>query len=611
MDILYTWIDNLYLKYQGTKKITKIVDIEQLNSILNSKDKYSILYKECTLGFSNGNRFILNNKIVSYIKDGVLYPPNYVAWNLDAKYKAVNEYTYEECLELIKNGTIKSDRLLDLIQLGKECANAHCSRVGYKFLVIVVGNQCHVDLYTDDNVLMNIDHIYPKSKGGLNHIDNYQLMCVDCNTEKSNKILESLVNVDKEKFYISSSKKLNLTDLSDMLCFNDVDYKNGISYDKGEHSLSAHSRYNYVYELSVDKNDVFFLDNKNGLQYIKDIGKSDSNLNDVLFNSIIKNYMKDKNIYLLETHLRFNDLYITHIYLSKSIISGMKLIADKNDFDINNEPTVKKKFIHSNKEYVKNFMSKSGGNIPKKYINDFAEYKTNNKLVLYRGMSWDVMNLYMLDNVKSYPFKLNEDIKIKFNRANSWTTNKLVANDFTSDKPYSIIMEYIAESNDVVIDTRTIDDEDLQHLYYLSNQKEVILKPSTYKCKIIKISENGREVESGFSVDYKEIVNIHSEFNNFYKKLYSKARYNDIKYITKNKVILGDWAVEVPTIQVDKKGIIEIRYTEGRYKINLYNWKSSTYFNDHIFDSFDDCISKLKEFNFLYDLIARVYDIYT
>lgn len=52
------------------------------------------------------------------------------------------------------------------------------------------GAAYHFNLYGLDNdgneILMTKDHIIPKSKGGRNHIDNYQTMCVHCNGRKSN-----------------------------------------------------------------------------------------------------------------------------------------------------------------------------------------------------------------------------------------------------------------------------------------------------------------------------------------------------------------------------------------------------------------------------------------
>lgn len=39
---------------------------------------------------------------------------------------------------------------------------------------------------------IHIDHIIPFSRGGKNHISNYQLLCAECNLKKSNTIPEGL-----------------------------------------------------------------------------------------------------------------------------------------------------------------------------------------------------------------------------------------------------------------------------------------------------------------------------------------------------------------------------------------------------------------------------------
>ncbi len=52
----------------------------------------------------------------------------------------------------------------------------------------------HVDLYTANFVLMTVDHILPKSRGGANELANYQPMCQHCNGRKGNK-LESIAKV--------------------------------------------------------------------------------------------------------------------------------------------------------------------------------------------------------------------------------------------------------------------------------------------------------------------------------------------------------------------------------------------------------------------------------
>jgi hypothetical protein len=50
----------------------------------------------------------------------------------------------------------------------------------------------HFNLYgrdsDGDEVLFTKDHIHPKSKGGKDRMDNYQVMCVVCNEEKADII---------------------------------------------------------------------------------------------------------------------------------------------------------------------------------------------------------------------------------------------------------------------------------------------------------------------------------------------------------------------------------------------------------------------------------------
>lgn len=53
------------------------------------------------------------------------------------------------------------------------------------------GGYWHLDLYSnmhDSHYMYTIDHIHPKSKGGKNHVDNYQLLCKVCNEDKSDKV---------------------------------------------------------------------------------------------------------------------------------------------------------------------------------------------------------------------------------------------------------------------------------------------------------------------------------------------------------------------------------------------------------------------------------------
>lgn len=56
---------------------------------------------------------------------------------------------------------------------------------------------CHLNVYGTRNggdVLFTKDHILPKSQGGANRLDNYQIMCQPCNGQKGNSNSQDLRN---------------------------------------------------------------------------------------------------------------------------------------------------------------------------------------------------------------------------------------------------------------------------------------------------------------------------------------------------------------------------------------------------------------------------------
>jgi 5-methylcytosine-specific restriction endonuclease McrA len=69
---------------------------------------------------------------------------------------------------------------------------AHCGLVGTVMLLDQSwdGRRPHFNLYAvkdGDLILMTRDHIVPRSKGGLDILDNLQTLCIDCNSEKADK----------------------------------------------------------------------------------------------------------------------------------------------------------------------------------------------------------------------------------------------------------------------------------------------------------------------------------------------------------------------------------------------------------------------------------------
>lgn len=104
-------------------------------------------------------------------------------------YTIVQEIGLDETREIKK----KSKRVSALIRLVKRdgpcCVTCGLEGTKYALGIDKVGSK-HWDLYADDDSALNIDHIHPRSKGGPDHIDNYQIMCKICNSAKGNKIIE-------------------------------------------------------------------------------------------------------------------------------------------------------------------------------------------------------------------------------------------------------------------------------------------------------------------------------------------------------------------------------------------------------------------------------------
>jgi len=129
-------------------------------------------------------------------------------------YHSYGWYLYEDVIELIKNTkkTVRIDdflvdvnsQRLKLFIKNRTCNN--CNIVGKWFSLDINRADLrsnkqgktlikpHFNLYGigDDGRLemMTRDHIYPKSKGGTDTVDNYQCLCMSCNMRKGADVID-------------------------------------------------------------------------------------------------------------------------------------------------------------------------------------------------------------------------------------------------------------------------------------------------------------------------------------------------------------------------------------------------------------------------------------
>lgn len=79
-------------------------------------------------------------------------------------------------------------RLKAFFYKGVECVSPNCSCVGTQLIQgLDHSGNLHWDVYTDDWILMTVDHIIPKSKGGTYDLENLNPMCSHCNNVKADK----------------------------------------------------------------------------------------------------------------------------------------------------------------------------------------------------------------------------------------------------------------------------------------------------------------------------------------------------------------------------------------------------------------------------------------
>jgi len=478
------------------------------------------------------------------------------------------------------------------------------------------------------------------------------------NIKKLKHIIQEIkypVEFDKNKIYaISSESNLTVNSLIPKVIYNmqyNTSLKNNkwITFNHSKERFYAHDDKDYIYEvefnannekkLSIidaqkeffkiyDKNKIEFLKELKSISYKEDYEEFLETINnrnnffekfkdnysiDKIFDTFIRIlFEKNKSISILKTNHDFSSSKTIGEFININTISNFKLIISRDQLFSEKDPQISDNFLSDyDIKILSSFMSKVGGNISKSDWNRFNEFIPSNSIKVYRGLSWKFENLYKLENFSYYPFKLNDKINIKSKRTTSWTTDLSVADGFSGEHEYSIIIELIVKPIDIIIDTRLLNSEIRKELYQ-ANQREVILKPGKFQAKIIEITDNGKNVITGFeNIDIKMIQNITNTFANFAKKIKSEMR--NFTYMTKNQSIFGDYAVEVPLIKVSGdgiQGVIEIRIDEkdrNKFHIKFNKWEPKSGFKTFDFNNDKELINYIKNYNVFKDEIIKFF----
>lgn len=88
--------------------------------------------------------------------------------------------------------SLLTHRVLNLVNNHK-CVTCKREIAYYRVEDNTDGNGYHLNAYSHDHRMMTRDHIIPRSKGGIDDISNYQLMCSPCNKSKGSMTMDNFI----------------------------------------------------------------------------------------------------------------------------------------------------------------------------------------------------------------------------------------------------------------------------------------------------------------------------------------------------------------------------------------------------------------------------------
>lgn len=141
----------------------------------------------------------MNNKIPTKTHNTHAKPERIKTYPVEFIFDYISKNPHEPYYVDGDGNRCKLRRAKIYFEKGLQCAEAGCKLKGTFFALERWPNQkdqtfgnYHFDLFAIDKkgeeVMMTVDHVHPRSKGGANHVSNYQPMCKVHNEIKADNI---------------------------------------------------------------------------------------------------------------------------------------------------------------------------------------------------------------------------------------------------------------------------------------------------------------------------------------------------------------------------------------------------------------------------------------
>lgn len=172
----------------------------------------------------------------------------------------------------------------------------------------------------------------------------------------------------------------------------------------------------------------------------------------------------------------------TVVYIKTKDIIKFKLIGGFSKFDKNIPNKRDIKLSEDASSFLSTYMTGRilHNKLTPSIENELEKFKLNKTIKLYKGIEQVQLEHHtsQKDN-----YKVGDILLFEYPFFSSWSTNFLLAKRFIDEYPSStpFVIEYTTLPEDILVDTRLLPEQ-----YFISNQREVILKKNReYKIKII------------------------------------------------------------------------------------------------------------------------------